>query len=74
MKVGIVALLRQDFEVTYYTNKEIWNWKFKTWRRGGSAPSRRQLSVGLDNPKPMLAKREPNILKDIREARVTTYF
>lgn len=71
MKVGIAALLRQNFKVTYYTNKEVWSWNFKLWGWGGSAPSRLQLSVGLDNPKPMLAKTEVDISEDIREARIT---
>lgn len=69
--MGIVALLRQGFEVTYYTNKEIWNWEFKLWRLGGDAPSRRLLSVGLDHTKPTLAKKELHIVEDIREARAT---
>jgi hypothetical protein len=28
MKVGIIALLRENVKVFYFTNREIWNWKF----------------------------------------------
>jgi hypothetical protein len=70
MKVGIAALLRQNFKVTYYTNSEVWNWEFHQWQLDSSAPSRRELSIRLHAANPMLAKADFRIWGDVRQARM----
>lgn len=69
MKVGIIALLRQNINVTYFTNKEIWDWCFHKYPdlEGGVTPS--LLSIELHPSRPRKAKKDPHISEDVREAR-----
>lgn len=68
MKVGIIGLLRRNFRVTYYTNKEIWNWCFERYT---DAEDRVEelLTIKLAPYRPNLAKRDPHLSHDVREAR-----
>jgi hypothetical protein len=47
MKVGILALLREDFNVAYYTNKEIWDWRFANFPLPDGRWNQNVLSIDL---------------------------
>lgn len=70
MKVGILALLRADMSVTYYTNKEIWDWIFYDWIDPRGKPAR-LLTIDLHPYQPRKARNDPFISDDVREARRT---
>ena len=69
MKVGILALLRNDMKVTYYTNKEIWKWCFHSYPLPDGNWNHNVLSVKLAPYAPRKALEDPNIDDDIRTAR-----
>lgn len=69
MKVGIIALLRHNINVTYYTNKEIWDWCFHNYPDpdGGIIPG--LLSINLSQHEPGKAKTNDDLSEDVKEAR-----
>jgi hypothetical protein len=69
MKVGILALLREDFKVTYYTNKEIWHWCFANFPLPDGGWNQNVLSVDLAPYQPRKAALDPHINADICAAR-----
>jgi hypothetical protein len=66
MKMGILALLRDEIEVTHYTNKEIWEWMFM------NESGREVLGVNTSRAKPTIAKREEIPFEAIRRARMNS--
>jgi len=72
MKVGIIALLRRNFRVTYYTNKEIWDWCFDKHYTADDKFSE-LLTVVLSPYRPRIAKTDPHISSDVRQARITAH-
>jgi hypothetical protein len=67
MKVGILGMLRHNIDVTYYTNGEIWDWRFGSLDGGRG---QKVLSIRFDRAKPHKAINDPTItLEDIREGR-----
>jgi hypothetical protein len=71
MKVGICALLRSGLQVSYYTNREIWEWHFRRRQWRGENKNLNKLLIELHPHKPRLAKRDPDLHQDVREARVS---
>ena len=69
MKVGIIALLRQGFEVTYFTNKEIWDWRFHDYNDPNGVVVSDLLTIELSPCSPRKAMIDPLISDNIREAR-----
>lgn len=69
MKVGIIALLHHGFDVTYFTNKEIWNWCFHDYEEPNGGVVSDVLTVRLFPYQPRKAKVDPHISDDVREAR-----
>jgi hypothetical protein len=70
MKVGIIALLRHHIKVAYYTNKEIWDWCFHNYEDLNGQISK-LLTIELHPSHPRKANNDPNINRDVREARKT---
>lgn len=68
MKVGIIALLRHRAKVTYYTNREIWNWCFHDFQDPNGLISN-LLTINLAPYQPNKAKSDTSITEDVREAR-----
>lgn len=69
MKVGILALLREDFEVAYYTNKEIWHWCFATFPLPDGSLNPNVLSVNLAPYEPRKAAKDRHLEVDVCAAR-----
>ena len=69
MKVGILALLRDEFTVTYYTNKEIWRWCFHSYPLPDGTWNHDVLSVNLAPYQPRKALEDPFLDDDVRTAR-----
>ena len=69
MKVGILALLRDRMKVTYYTNREIWEFCFHIYPLPDGTSARKVLSVNLASYAPRIANRDPKLDDDIRTAR-----
>ena len=69
MKVGIIALLHHGFNVTYFTNKEIWNWCFHDYEEPDGGVVSDLLTIELSPYQPRKAKVDLLISDDIREAR-----
>jgi len=70
MKVGICALLRCGLQVCYYTNREIWEWHFSRRYWSGENKVLNKLLIQLHPHKPRLAKRDPHLHQNVREARM----
>src|SRR5277367_289006 len=70
MKVGIIALLRYRAKVTYYTNREIWDWCFHDFQDSDGDISN-LLTINLAPYQPNKAKKDPMITEDVRVARRT---
>jgi hypothetical protein len=70
MKVGIIALLRYCARVTYYTNREIWQWCFHDIQDPNGQISN-LLTINLAPYQPNKAKTDTSITEDVREARRT---
>ena|SRR5271154_1920550 len=70
MKVGIIALLRYRAKVTYYTNREIWDWCFHDFQDPNGQISN-LLTINLAPYQPNKAKSDTEITEDVREARRT---
>jgi len=71
MKVGIIALLRHEIDVTYFMNKEIWNWHFDDYL-DNERISVKLLTIKLQSYEPKIAKSETDrgeICADILDAR-----
>lgn len=68
MKVGILALLRKGCSVSYYTNKEIWQWCFCDFYDPYGNTSN-QLTIQLQPSRPRNAVRDASISEDVRAAR-----
>lgn len=68
MKVGIIALLRHLAQVTYYTNKEIWDWGFHNFQDPEGQISK-MLAIKLAPYQPNKAKLDLTITGDTRAAR-----
>jgi hypothetical protein len=69
MKIGIIALLRQKLKVTYFTNKEIWNWCFHDYVDPHGGYTSDLLTIDLQPYQPRKAKKDPKISDVVREAR-----
>ena len=70
MKVGIIALLRHRAKVSYYTNREIWDWCFHDFEDPNGQISN-LLTIKLAPYQPKKAKLDTFITEDTREARRT---
>jgi len=70
MKVGIIGLLRNNFSVTHYTNKEIWQWCFAEQPDDTDRNLSPLLAVNLRPSRPVKAKRDTSLPSHVREARV----
>jgi hypothetical protein len=70
MMVGIIALLRYRAKVTYYTNREIWEWCFHDFQDPNGQISN-LLTINLAPYQPNKAKSDTKITEDVREARRT---
>ena len=70
MKIGIIALLRQNCRVTYYTNREIWTFHFHLYHNANGEKPSKKLSVGLASHHPKKAKQDTSISEDVRQARI----
>ena len=71
MKVGIIALLHEGIKVTYFTNREIWNWCFRKYPEPDGGKSN-NLTIILDRHRPILVKRDRTISDDEREVCTVT--